>query len=156
MKNINKLFQFTFLLVLVAMFWCQQAVARTDFEIKVDADADGICDSDFFPGPYYFCSPNDDDKPDNCPDVANPGQEDADSDDVGDACDTPEDDGVVPTPDGNVNDPGTDPDENIPLPDATGGCSLVTHGKTGSAASIIATLILALSALRYLGNRQAN
>ena len=159
MKNIIKFFQITALFILMAMFWCHQAVARTAFEEQVDSDADGICDSDFFPGPYYFCTPNANDKPDNCPDVANPDQADADGDGIGDACDTPDNNGgnATPTPDPNAgNPPASDPDQEVPMPDAAGGCSLVTYGENGSAVSFMATLLLGLSALRFAGRRKSN
>lgn len=98
--NINKKhLHLNFLLVLITIFWCRSALARTDFEMEVDFDADGICDSDFFPGPYYFCSPNPYGKPDNCPEDPNPDQADSDYDGKGDVCDsTPiidsDDDGI--------------------------------------------------------------
>ncbi|MFN3876077.1 MAG: hypothetical protein ACK4L7_09230, partial [Flavobacteriales bacterium] len=46
------------------------SLSPADGELAPDIDLDGICDDD-----------------DNCPDDANPGQEDADSDGVGDVCD---------------------------------------------------------------------
>ena len=45
---------------------------RTRFSVATDSDGDGVPDSE-----------------DNCPDNANPGQEDSDADGLGDACDCP-------------------------------------------------------------------
>lgn len=98
----------------MTVFWCQSALARTDFEMEVDADADGICYSDFFYGPYYFCSLHEGWKQDNCPDDANPDQTDSDKDDLGDVCD--------PTPtldrdnDGTLDCQGGEPLDLCPPP----------------------------------------
>jgi hypothetical protein len=165
MRMIKKLFLFSFLLALTMMFWSHQAAARTAFEERVDTDADGICDDDFFLGPYYFCEPNASDTPDNCPDdantdqadgdsdgvgdvcdncktVANTDQADADGDDVGDACDAAD---PQPNPDDNKG-PAADPDQDVNIDDgATGGCSLHAQGKTHTGASLMAMLVLSMA-----------
>ncbi|MFY9586316.1 MAG: thrombospondin type 3 repeat-containing protein [Actinomycetota bacterium] len=95
MKMIKKLIYINSFLIILVLFGSQAALARTDFEIELDFDADGICgssvsDHPYYLGPTYFCSPFNGEA-DNCPDGANSDQADGDSDGVGDACDQPKD-----------------------------------------------------------------
>jgi hypothetical protein len=144
-KLIKKILFLNSLWILLAALWAQPAFARTDFEIIVDFDEDGICDSEFFLGPYSFCTPNARGEPDNCVEVANSDQADTDGDKIGNACDTPAptegpttDDGATPTPD-------VDGDEGVDPADATGGCALIVPAKASTAVPFAAMLTLLLA-----------
>ena len=51
-------------------------------EAQVDGDGDGVCDPGALTGGPFGCLGSD-----NCPNDSNPGQEDSDSDNIGDVCD---------------------------------------------------------------------
>lgn len=71
MKRISKYLSFVFaFLLIVTTYSCKTESIDDPTEIT-DSDGDGIEDAN-----------------DNCPETANPGQEDSDNDGIGDACDT--------------------------------------------------------------------